>query len=349
MIDGVVAAIRAPSPAVRSGVQHIAAGVLFAALATELLPDVVHRRMPFVTLIGFALGVAAMLLLRQLAARLEASNGDAAPRGVPTSLLLVSGVDIALDGVLIGISFAAGARQGLLITVALTLEVLFLGVATAAAMSGPGVRQRVVLTTLAFAALLLAGAGIGAYFLAGVDGVILDAVMSFGVAALLYLVTEELLVEAHEVDETPLLTSMFFVGIDALHDIHTATNDVLRGYREMSARAEPEIQSVIRRLTDLHERHAAEQSAELARLRDTGKDDSSLQGTVNKVVVMLRDWLTHLDRDVLPAVREGEEALRKQYDKALDEEQVAANPSVAGLLRTQLASINVEIARLPQS
>jgi zinc transporter, ZIP family len=49
-----------------------------------------------------------------------------------------------------------------------------------------------------------------------VNGQALDAVMSFSVAALLYLVTEELLTEAHEVDETPLLTSMFFVGFVAL-------------------------------------------------------------------------------------------------------------------------------------
>jgi zinc transporter ZupT len=37
-----------------------------------------------------------------------------------------------------------------------------------------------------------------------------------GGAALLYLVTEELLVEAHEEPETPLLTAMFFVGFVAL-------------------------------------------------------------------------------------------------------------------------------------
>lgn len=215
-MGGVAAAFRTPSPAVRSGVQHIAAGVLFAALATELLPDVVHRRMPWVTLIGFALGVAAMLLLKDLARRMDAGAGDAEQRSVPTSLLLASGADIALDGLLIGVSFAAGARQGLLVTVALTLEVLFLGVATAAAIGGPGARPRIIATTCAFAVLLLVGAGIGAYFLAGVSGVVLDAVMSFGVAALLYLVTEELLVEAHEVDETPILTSMFFVGFLAL-------------------------------------------------------------------------------------------------------------------------------------
>jgi zinc transporter, ZIP family len=215
---GVLAAYRTPSPAVRSGVQHIAAGVLFAALATELLPEVVHRRLPWVTLGGFALGVVAMLALKAFTKRLDqrSENVEGAARA-PTSLLLASGADIALDGLLIGISFAASARQGLLLTVALTLEVFFLGVGAAATLGGAGgSRWRVVLATVVFAALLLAGAGMGAYFLADVSGVVLDAVMSFGVAALLCLVTEELLVEAHEVDETPLLTSMFFVGFIAL-------------------------------------------------------------------------------------------------------------------------------------
>jgi uncharacterized protein (TIGR02284 family) len=143
--------------------------------------------------------------------------------------------------------------------------------------------------------------------------------------------------------------SMNTRAIDALHDIRTATNDVLKGYREMSERAEPDIQAVIRRLIDMHEQHAAEQSAELARLHDAGKDDSSLQGTVNKVVVILRDWLSDLDRDALPAVRKGEQSLRDEYDKALVDAQVSAHAQVAALLRTQRASIDAEIARLPQS
>ena len=138
-------------------------------------------------------------------------------------------------------------------------------------------------------------------------------------------------------------------AIDALHDIHTATNDVLKGYREMEARAEPEIQTVIRRLTDLHQRHRAEQEAELMRLRDAGKDDTSVQGTVNKVVVILRDWLSHLDRDVLPAVRQGEESLRDEYKKALEDLQLRENPAVVALLKTQCESIGSEIARLPKA
>lgn len=137
-------------------------------------------------------------------------------------------------------------------------------------------------------------------------------------------------------------------AIDALHDIHTATNDVLKGYREMSARAQPGIQPIIRRLVDLHERHAAEQLAELGRLREAGRDDSSFQGTVNKAVVIMRDWVSKLDRDVLPAVRDGEESLRDEYDKALKALPVADNASVAALLTKQRAAINSEIAQLPK-
>ncbi|MES2715175.1 MAG: DUF2383 domain-containing protein [Pseudomonadota bacterium] len=135
---------------------------------------------------------------------------------------------------------------------------------------------------------------------------------------------------------------------NALHDVHTATNDVLKGYHEMLSRAQPEIQPDLRRLIDLHEGHAGAQKAELVRLRDAETDDSSLQGTVNKMVVILRDWLSNLDRDVLPAVREGEESLCAEYDKALRQSEVAAHPSIGALLRTQRDAISAEIARLPK-
>ena len=60
--------------------------------------------------------------------------------------------------------------------------------------------------------MLLLGAGIGNTVLRGATGNLLEIVLSFGLAALLFLVTEELLTEAHEETETPLLTLAFFVG-----------------------------------------------------------------------------------------------------------------------------------------
>jgi hypothetical protein len=46
-------------------------------------------------------------------------------------------------------------------------------------------------------------------------GVALEVVLSFGSAALRYLVVEELPREAHEVQETPLIPAAFFAGFVA--------------------------------------------------------------------------------------------------------------------------------------
>ena len=56
------------------------------------------------------------------------------------------------------------------------------------------------------------GAALGAAFLHNLSGAALESVLAFGCAALLYLVIEELMVEAHEEKETPAQTAMFFVG-----------------------------------------------------------------------------------------------------------------------------------------
>lgn len=208
---GVVATYRQPGPRVRSGIQHFAAGVVFAAVAVELLPDVVHRRAPVAAVVGFALGVGTLLALRRVTERLGADEARAGR--TPTGLIVATGLDVTIDGLLIGIGFAAGAKQGVLITVALTLELLFLGLAVAAALGAAGARRgRVIGTIAGLAALLLVGATIGTVALGGLTGATLEIVLAFGCAALLYLVTEELLVEAHEVPETSAITAAFFGG-----------------------------------------------------------------------------------------------------------------------------------------
>jgi ZIP family zinc transporter len=45
-------------------IQHFAAGMVFAAVAIELLPDVVSLHAPLATILGFSLGVAPMLVMR---------------------------------------------------------------------------------------------------------------------------------------------------------------------------------------------------------------------------------------------------------------------------------------------
>lgn len=221
IIGGTIAALRPPSARVRSMVQHFAAGVVFAATAGEILPELLHAHSPVPTLIGFVIGVALMLIVKQLTHHEEEKEEQAAEKagdhGSTRSMLIAVGIDITIDGVLVGVGFAAGATQGIMLTIALTLEVLFLGVSTASALTkNRASRARVIGTTCALALLLAIGALVGATLLATLTGPWLVGVLSFGAAALLYLVTEELLVEAHEVPETPVTTAVFFVGFISL-------------------------------------------------------------------------------------------------------------------------------------
>jgi ZIP family zinc transporter len=226
MIAGAALAVwRAPGPQLRSAILHFAAGVIFSVVAVELLPDIVQHHAPYEVALGFGLGVATMLGLRYFTQRLEKQQ-EAAPAAIsaastsspgasplPWGLLVAIGIDIFIDGLLLGIGFAAGAKEGTLLAIALTIELLSLGLATAVELRDGGhSKGRAVAIVAGTSLMLLVGAGIGTTVLRGATGNLLEIVLSFGLAALLFLVTEELLTEAHEETETPLLTLAFFVG-----------------------------------------------------------------------------------------------------------------------------------------
>jgi len=135
----------------------------------------------------------------------------------------------------------------------------------------------------------------------------------------------------------------------SLHDVHTSTQDVLKGFRTMLERAEPEIRPTVQALTDLHSRHAQEQEREMHRLGESGADDTSFQGSANMAAVIVRDWVTGLDRNSLSAVRQGEEALRDRYVEAMDEMGVGAAGPTRTLLTQQHVDICNQIAKLPKS
>lgn len=208
-IGSLIASVRSPGPQAASVIQHFTAGIVFAAAALELLPqDRLHATLPVV--VGFALGLALMLAIRKFSHWLEGRFESA---GFPTGLILVTAVDLLIDGLVLGIAFTAGEQTGLILTVALTLEVLFLALSVSAALGAARVRRSwSFLIPVGLAALMSAAAIGGHAVLAGLPATPYAALLGFGTVALLYLVTEELLVEAHEVSETSFATAAFFAG-----------------------------------------------------------------------------------------------------------------------------------------
>lgn len=212
ILGGVMASFQPPGPRLASAVQHFAAGVVFAAVAGEILPGMSHGAHLPVVAIGFVIGVALMLALGAWERR--AAKADEAAGGVPRPALLAVAIDLLIDGFLIGIAFLAGEKAGLLLTFALTLEVLFLGLSVAAMLGRAGTGpQGILLATAGLSLLTAVGAAGAALVGPALPEPALVGVLSFGCAALLYLVTEELLVEAHEAaPDSSWRTAMFFVG-----------------------------------------------------------------------------------------------------------------------------------------
>ena len=205
---GIIAVFRPPTPKVRSYIQHFAAGIVFSVVAVELLPDIVKRHLPWEVAIGFGAGVALMLAVKAFTKKLEVSQ-----KTTSLGLLAGVGIDIFIDGLLIGVGFTAGSKEGALLVFALTIEILSLGLAVAASLTKAGATRLKAITTIALLSLLiLLAAGLGATLLRNLSVEITEVVLAFGLAALLFLVTEELLVEAHEEAETPTTTAMFFAG-----------------------------------------------------------------------------------------------------------------------------------------
>ncbi|WP_224006106.1 transporter [Aureimonas sp. SA4125] len=202
VIGATFASFRRPSPATASAVQHLAAGVVFAAAATEVLPDVQHGGSALAIVLGGSAGLGLMFAIKAVGSRLPGK----------WSLVALTGIDILIDGVVLGIGFAAGAKQGALLLFALTLEILFLGLAaTEELLENLGSKGKVIAAVALGGALLPLGAVLGGP-VHDLPPFWLTAALSFALIALLYLVTEELLVEAHQKPDSPLVTSLFFVG-----------------------------------------------------------------------------------------------------------------------------------------
>ncbi|WED42199.1 ZIP family metal transporter [Legionella cardiaca] len=212
IVGGAIATIYQPGDKLTSATQHFAAGVVFAAVAKELLPKLGSESAPLPLVIGFFCGVLSMLLLKIFANKLaERETGDT---GISPGLISAVGIDLFIDGILIGIAFLTGTRGGLLIAVALAMEVLFLGISTTATLGKRAVTVKIRFAiTILLALLIPLGSISGALVLSQLPNAITEGILAFGVAALLYLVTEELLTEAHEHDiETPFITACFFIG-----------------------------------------------------------------------------------------------------------------------------------------
>jgi zinc transporter, ZIP family len=197
--------LQPPGGKLVSGIQHFAAGVIFYAAAGELLPDATRQGSIWPIVLGGGIGIVAMLVLRSATEKARGSVG----------LSTASSIDALIDGLVLGLGFQAGQHQGMLLAIALAIEFLFLGLSVAAAFGDRASRWRIIGTTTGISLMVPLGTLI-ARPIGSLAAPYRTAAFAFGLIALLYLVTEELLVEAHEKPETTWGAALLYVGFLAM-------------------------------------------------------------------------------------------------------------------------------------
>lgn len=207
-LGSLIALFWSPKAKARSAIQHFAAGAVLAAIASNVIPEVERIGTLTGVISGFIAGGLLMVVLKWFVVRFE-RNGQ----GLPAGLAAAAAVDTFVDGVIISAGFSADQQVGVLLVAALSLELLFLTLSV-------GVEFREInfgtwqslAVTCGIALLLLVGAFGAGFFLVDAPETTLAIVLSFGAAALIYLIAEELLVENIQAEESIFSTITLFSG-----------------------------------------------------------------------------------------------------------------------------------------
>ena len=200
-----------PSKKLIALVQHLAVGIILAALMLEVFPEMRRTDVSQVTLIiSFVIGVMFMYLVKLTGDYFERGNDvRSTQKQFNYGLILTVFIDAALDGITIGAGFAAGQKVGFALALGLSVEMLFLAMSL---ISDSIKGFRILLLSTSLSLTILISAVLSFRLLSASSGSAIAIALAFSAAALIYLVTEELLTEAHEHEEKSYSMLVLFAG-----------------------------------------------------------------------------------------------------------------------------------------
>jgi zinc transporter, ZIP family len=224
VLGGVLALLWVPGVKARSAVQHFAAGVVIAAVASELIPEVERIGTVLGILSGFAAGGLSMIGLKWLVLKFEKVERE--KHQLPIGLAAAAAIDTLVDGAIIIAGFSTGQKLGSLLAIAMAVELFFLTLSVGSEFHKNKMnRWQGFAVTTGIALMLLLGAAGAFLFLRDASESTLAVFLSFGAAALIYLIAEELLVEAIEAEESLFSTAMLFAGFLVLLALKLFSDD----------------------------------------------------------------------------------------------------------------------------
>ena len=202
-----------PGKLCRAMIAHLVGGLVLGIAAADLMPAASNSGHPIALAIGFCLGFSLLLVINAVLEEPHDRPIDGRPR--PMLLLMLPFlVDSLIDGLVVGISSEAAEQQWVIpVAVALEMGLATLGLGT---LIGRGAgRWRSVMSGALMAVTYLIGLSTSLLITYGLQGPALTGTLAFGTAALIYLVVEEVMKEAHSrgEDDSSLVNVAFFIGL----------------------------------------------------------------------------------------------------------------------------------------
>ena len=218
-LGGVAAEFLRVSGRALSFALHAAAGILFAVVGIELMPEALEGAPPWMMLSAFVLGGLAAIgidraidLIQTRAACRAGGDVEASPWGIYFGVA----VDLFSDGVIIGTGSVINPALGALLALGQVPADIPEGFATIATFKNKGVpRAKRILLSASFALPILIGATLGYWGVRGQPEWVKLGLLAFTAGILLTVAVEEIVVEAHE-EEDSRWASLFMVGGFAL-------------------------------------------------------------------------------------------------------------------------------------
>lgn len=197
----------------------MAAGIVIAVVATELMPEALEKLSPWWAAAAFGAGGVGYVLISMAVDGLQ-PRGDASTRSSRTSsskgmwmIYIAVSIDLASDGLMIGSGSAVSASMAMVLATGQVLADIPEGYATIANMKQNEVpRSRRMLLSASFAIPVVGMAAIAYFLLRDVAEAWQMGALAFVAGLLALAAVEDMVSEAHEGGEDTRLSMLSFTG-----------------------------------------------------------------------------------------------------------------------------------------
>ena len=212
-LGGITAEMKQVSDKTLSLALHFAAGIIFAVVGIELMPQALEVKQAWIPIVAFMVGGVAFILLSKsidyVKSRFGGSGGSSAAWGIYFGVA----IDLFSDGILIGTGSTVATSLGLLLALGQVPADIPEGFATIATFKSKGVKKRLrYILAAAFAIPILLGATLGYWAVRDSTEVVKFSLLAFTAGILLTVSVEEMITEAHDKPDSTFAAAFLSLG-----------------------------------------------------------------------------------------------------------------------------------------